>query len=1156
MPVRFVLGRAGTGKTRYCLDELTRALADSKSARRLLLIVPEQASFQMERAVALAAPRQAFVRAQVLSFSRLAAHVLAELGGAAGCLRAEARRLVLQRLILARGATGAALDTAARTPGFVRVLDRLIEELQREDVALAAFETAAQQLDDPARREKLRALAGVYRDYLEWLGPQRRDAAARLALVREHLERTPWLDGCAIWLDGFAGFTGQELATLVTLARRAARLTVTLLLDPASPAVQPPFQTPDPLDLFHATERTYQQLRELFARHGVAIDEVIDLPAAPPHRFAAARELVQLEREFDRGAGGAAEAPPAAVRIVGCRTPRDELRQAARFIRRQIAESGGRLRLRDFAVIARDLEPWADLVDEVFREYEIPCFVDRRRPIRAHPLPRLLLELLHAATSDLAGRAALGLLRTGLSGATRAQREWLENQVVEHEVHGRAAWSAAAWDFSADERWSQRGRRVAGPAPPEGTDSVRLQIVAALKPLTALLNRRDATAADWARAVYQALQTLAVAGQLADWIRAAQQRDDWEGAELHRLVWESVTQLFDDLHEVMGATVLSADELHGLLASTLGELSVGLAPPTLDQVLIGAIERSRHPELQHVWIVGFNEGLFPARPADDVLLSREERQALVAGGLAQLRPRTEEAFNERLLAYIACTRACAGLTISYAAVSETGEELHPSPLLAEIDRALPGIQTLVPADDEPPVALLEFARERLAAAARPAADPLARRHAHLAERLSAGPHAERIARLLRGLRYSNRPAPLGNFRAPDRPGVVWRGSPSEIEKYLQCPYQHFARHGLWLREFRGPRPLDWTLGDATHLLLADWVRRGCPPNPRPASTAAWAELFDAAAAEFRKHLPADLGQRRPQLHLLLGRAVEFAREVATAQAARWARGKFRPLVAEFSFGGEYAADVPPLELAAAGGAVQVTGSIDRVDGCEEAGVLHFIVVDYKSWARSVRAPFLTQDRLQVFTYLAAFEHAAALLAGRPVPADADLAALHAQLAGRTRFDAAGVQLAPLRPNPKIAGSNYFEAADAGTKLMYLYRPDGLICEPLARTLDEHLGRTVSPVLQLRTTENGFDAHSRVVSSAELQARVQLARETIGHAAKGVAAGAIDIAPLVESRRLACATCAYRPVCRFDRLTNGVRAAERDLPQLSVPQVQP
>ncbi len=50
--LRFFLGAAGAGKTRACLDEICDELVkDPLSGKPLYFLVPEQATFQMERAL-------------------------------------------------------------------------------------------------------------------------------------------------------------------------------------------------------------------------------------------------------------------------------------------------------------------------------------------------------------------------------------------------------------------------------------------------------------------------------------------------------------------------------------------------------------------------------------------------------------------------------------------------------------------------------------------------------------------------------------------------------------------------------------------------------------------------------------------------------------------------------------------------------------------------------------------------------------------------------------------------------------------------------------------------------------------------------------------------------------------------------------------------
>jgi hypothetical protein len=70
MAVQFVLGRSGTGKTSFCVRALADALLES-SEQPLLFLVPEQATYQAERAI-LSDPRiGGYHRLHILSFDRL-----------------------------------------------------------------------------------------------------------------------------------------------------------------------------------------------------------------------------------------------------------------------------------------------------------------------------------------------------------------------------------------------------------------------------------------------------------------------------------------------------------------------------------------------------------------------------------------------------------------------------------------------------------------------------------------------------------------------------------------------------------------------------------------------------------------------------------------------------------------------------------------------------------------------------------------------------------------------------------------------------------------------------------------------------------------------------------------------------------------------------
>lgn len=78
--VRWILGTAGTGKTSRALEE---AGAAARAGQKVLLLVPEQYSLEMEKAVRRVLNTSSAFLVEVYSFTRLCDRIFRELGGAA-----------------------------------------------------------------------------------------------------------------------------------------------------------------------------------------------------------------------------------------------------------------------------------------------------------------------------------------------------------------------------------------------------------------------------------------------------------------------------------------------------------------------------------------------------------------------------------------------------------------------------------------------------------------------------------------------------------------------------------------------------------------------------------------------------------------------------------------------------------------------------------------------------------------------------------------------------------------------------------------------------------------------------------------------------------------------------------------------------------------
>jgi len=97
----------------------------------------------------------------------------------------------------------------------------------------------------------------------------------------------------------------------------------------------------------------------------------------------------------------------------------------------------------------------------------------------------------------------------------------------------------------------------------------------------------------------------------------------------------------------------------------LAGLTVGVIPPVLDEVLIGAVDRARNPDLKLVLVLGVNETVFPAAPVLSAVLTEDDRRELQQSGAALGPDLRERLARERYYGYIACTRASERLVLTF-----------------------------------------------------------------------------------------------------------------------------------------------------------------------------------------------------------------------------------------------------------------------------------------------------------------------------------------------------------------------------------------------------------------------------------------------------------------------------------------------------------
>ncbi len=654
MPVRFILGRAGSGKTRHCFERIAAMLRAEPMGDPIFLLLPKQATFEAERE--FTCRLGGFSRLRVVAFEQLGRDILADCGDVGiPQVTAVGRRLIVGHLLRTHEKDLKFYQASARRPGLAAELDATFGELERTGLNGDDLENLQVQ---PSLEEKLHDVRLLHGEYKKYIGQDRLDPQKRLDLILKRVGDCSLLKNATLFVDDFFDFTGYEQKLLVAVATVCREAQISLLFDPQSPIIGDIHVQSDDLSLFHRTERTYRSLQFALMEAGTRIDPPLVLRQTK--RFVA-MGLAELERNLF------ADSPPCkgqGIELMEAADARSEVDMVARGIAAQLRQG---LRLRDIAVLMRDVNDYEELINASFSEHELKYFMDRRRTAEHHPLLQFCRSCLLIAQNGWPHEAVMTLLRTGLAGISEDEADELENYVLRHRIHGGMWELEQAWRFE-----------------PKHVDVVRQRIVDKLSPFIAAVRTKQPMSR-FISVLFGLLETFGIRLTVAKWMNDA----DLEQRGEHEQVWAELVDLLEQMSGLLGNESLSLADFIDALEGGLESFDLALTPPALDGVLVGQIDRTRTPEVKVVFVLGLNEGQFPRLMREDCMLSDAERKLLRERKIDLDHDTDRRLLDERLLAYLAFTRPSAKLIVSRCLGNNKGLATHPSAFWQELLRLFP-----------------------------------------------------------------------------------------------------------------------------------------------------------------------------------------------------------------------------------------------------------------------------------------------------------------------------------------------------------------------------------------------------------------------------------------------------------------------------------
>lgn len=1152
--LEFILGKPYSDKSKYMQKQALKAAAADPFAP-VWYFVPEQYTLQMQRQLLAQNDKKGLLNLEVLSFNRLVYRLQNELPAAGKlALKGSGRTALIYRLLEEGKDRFPLLAAKRKSHAFIQNLAKQATECYQYQMSPEKLRQIAGQISGELLRDKTAELAEFLAAYRTALKKEYFAVEAALEEVCSLLRRLP-LSGTEIFVDGFYGFVPIQLEILSILKERAKAVHIAFPYAWKDKASLNLNDLRYPAELYFDVKNAISKLRLTPAEEKITLIAETAPGIAP--------EFLKIEAELFQSPGLPAGEECGHIHLAEAGTIEEELRYVAEQILFYVYERG--YRFRDIAVLAGNLEDYAEKAERIFREYRLSFFLDKKETIRRHPLMTFIESALQTVRTDFRYEELMQHLKNTYSYLPDLEPE--QSEALEAEI--------SRLDIYAAEH-GLRGSAAYGRL--EGLSPELSEILADLTELSQGLKREKDFAGKLAvfqnylekRRVFTALEMQAEALALrADWVKASQYRQAGEKlqeyfAELLRFMALPLNVSTDaqmeagsaeqPLSEVertgrpllraegrewsspetgsakrlsparekaerssLGAeSAISTDDFAALLLAGMSELEYAAAPPVPDQIVVGSLEHTRLPQTKIIFAVGLTESSVPSIQPDNGFFSDWERQMLkktgAGAGLAE--DRRTSIFKAQLTIFMSLLSATEHLYLSYAAAAGNGRSERPADLYYQISRmfahnAVKNLSQWWQAHEQvtyPEPTLVSFIKQCHDGGRNP-------NFSAVYQSLKASSLGEAVGRLTRP---AYRPA---EQIAPALAARLYSGrrrmSISRLESYNACPFRHFLSYGVKVREIVPYQAERVDMGIFLHKVLEAFFRLSRKQKKQVFELTAeeYDQILSAAAAEALQSDRRNIFGGSARNGFLAERLTELADRAVKTVQKQMQRGELSFYQEEIHFRPE---DWAALRFFTEDGAeFFLEGVIDRMDISREGNVVYFSVLDYKTSEHDLDYTAIYYGlQLQLLLYLEA---------GREyLQTRQELAAVPVGAAYFHLKD-------PLFVQTEIAGR------PAEEDFLKAMRLRGVFAAESLTRLDRGAAEGQPVVMNVRLKKDGSPyAGNMVLAADELERLQRFAHGRAETAATRIWQGDAAIRPYYYKKETPCTYCRYAGICKFDR----------------------
>ncbi len=1099
MKIRYILGRAGSGKTSRVLDEIEYRLKE-KSNHRLILLVPEQFTLQAEADLIFKKKLQGIMRVEVLSFQRLGYKVLNEAGGIKKTAIGELGKIMVLRKLFEENAKDLSVfNKASKKDGFLSSFCQLITELKKDDIPMEALEERLESItQDCMLKRKLKDIALIYGKFNEYMEGKYTDDEDKMKLVIEKLDNSVYFDDAEIWVDGFNSFSALEYKVLEKLMIKGSKLNVSLTLD---------LNNPNGTNIFKTTLNTYERLRIIAQQNNIEERKtVLDINSEYKNQ-----EIWHFEREFFAYPYRKYDRNTERIRVFYSLNQYTETENVASQIVSLVRDKN--YRWRDISVVCNIIDNYTPTIKRVFSEYGIPYFIDDKRSVMNNPIVKFIISGLEIVSRNFRYDDVFKFIKTGFSDLDKDEYEELENYVLRFGIMGDK-WLE---DFVYGDQFLELER----------INNIRKKFIEHITVFRKRIKNKSRID-DITKHLFEFLTDMNIEEKLNALIETQKEKGYLDLVNESTQIWNIIMEVLDQLVEILGDKKVTISEYVKILESGLSEYQVGVIPPTMDQVLVGNMDRSRSHDIRALFVVGANDGILPSAIDDGGLLLDEEKAEMKSIGIEISSDSETKACEEEFSVYASFTKPSDYLFISYALSDSEGKTVRPSMYIDRLKKVYSNlaVDSDIIKDEETelnlvstPMSTFKYLVENL----RLKLDGSEINHMWWDVYnwyFNKEKWRKKLQLAIEGLYHKNQQEKIDEEYSRQIYQLPFRSSISRLEKYVNCPYSHFVKYGLAPEERKIHEIKSPDVGMLFHNSIEEFSKElsleslSWSDLDRNKSDEIVEKVLDKMIDDFQHGLLLSTNRYK----YMVNRLKRISKRALWTITEHIRKGDFVPRQHEVIFGDGPESKIPPIVISLPSGEeVRLEGRIDRVDILEGEKESFVKIIDYKSGNKA----FSLSDayyglQIQLLVY-------------------ADAIISNGDKLVKNEIFPAGVFY--FRIDDPMVQSDEEDLEIIEKEIAKKLKLDGIILKDIniVKAIDRDIEETNnSSVIPVSINKDGsFSKNSSVINKEELNMLIKHVKGLISEIAEEILKGKIKIEPCKTDKYTSCTYCEFLSICQFE-----------------------